>query len=283
MTPLNILIAYPYVTGGHIRALKENEERIRFVLDSGAFTAWKAGSSISLDDYCKFIENCPVQLWRYFTLDVIGDPEGTRRNYETMRARGFTPVPIFTRGEELSAIDEYYETSDLIGIGGLVGTQGNKGFVNGIMKKIAGRKAHLLGFCSLPFLKAYRPFMCDSSSWSAGVRYVTITIYAGRGKFVRMRKAEFRKKPPEAKLELIRRHGVDPRLLGQAFHWVNTGRGCGEGATAHRTISFRAWAMFQRDIEEALGIHMFLACSGDEDVRSFLLAHDWLNDKRVMT
>jgi hypothetical protein len=39
--------------------------------------------------------------------------------------------------------------------------------------------------------------------------------------------------------------------------------------------------MFQRDVGRALGTHFFLACGADEDVRSFTLAHDWLQQQKV--
>ena len=39
---LNILVAYPYADKGTVGFIKKNEKDIRFLLDSGAFTAWKA-------------------------------------------------------------------------------------------------------------------------------------------------------------------------------------------------------------------------------------------------
>jgi hypothetical protein len=167
---LNLLIAYPYLTKQLLAQVKSELPRTRFLLDSGAFTAWKAGTKIELDDYCNFIEGLDFQPWRYFTLDVIGDPKATLKNYDAMLKRGFNPVPIFTRGDSLAALEHYYRTSDLVGVGGLVGTRGNKGFVNGIMKKIGKRRVHLLGFTRLDFLKTYRPYMCDTSSWEYGAR-----------------------------------------------------------------------------------------------------------------
>lgn len=175
---LNILVAYPYMED-KIKLINENKHLIRFVLDSGAFTAWKANKKIELDDYCKFIERLPFKPWKYFTLDVVGNPDATLKNYEIMLRRGFKPIPIFTRGEDIKAIDEYYKTSDIVGIGGLVGTPGNKGFVKGIMKIIGNRKVHWLGFVHLDFIKQYKPYMCDSSTWSAAPRYGRITFYVG--------------------------------------------------------------------------------------------------------
>ena len=178
---LNLLVAYPYMTADMVRLLNDNQTEIRFLLDSGAFTAWKAGKSINVDDYCRFIESLPFKPWRYFTLDVIGDPAGSLSNYEIMLRRGFNPVPIFTRGEDVSVLEDYYKTSEVVGVGGLVLTKGNKGFVNGIMQKVGKRKVHWLGFTSLTYIKAWRPYMCDTSSWNVG-RYNNLAIYLGGGR-----------------------------------------------------------------------------------------------------
>ena len=217
---LNLLVAYPYLKGRIFETLKEIEPYTRLVVDSGAFTAWKAGKSIELDDYCKFLEALPVRPWRYFTLDVIGDPHGTMKNYEIMLARGFKPVPIFTRGEDPGVLDDLYKTSDLLGIGGLVGTQGNTGFVNGIMKKIAGRRVHLLGFTRIEFLRAHRPYMCDASSWESGARFASLPLYTGGGRFTVVNKADFAGRPDHKIATAIRRYGVDPADLRHNEMWA---------------------------------------------------------------
>lgn len=99
---LNFLVAYPYCKPDVFEVLKNQTLPYRFLLDSGAFTAHNAGKVITLDDYCRFIEAMPIKPWRYFQLDVVGDPEKTARNYEKMLERGFTPVPVFTHNESLS-------------------------------------------------------------------------------------------------------------------------------------------------------------------------------------
>lgn len=270
----NLLVAYPYVNKAVIEALKERESQIRFVLDSGAFTAWKAGKPIALDDYCRFLETLPIKPWRYFTLDVIGDPEGSMKNYEIMLNRGFKPVPIFTRGEKPEMIEEYYKTSDVVGIGGLVGTQGNKGFVNGVMKQIAGRKVHWLGFTAIDYIKYYKPYMCDSSSWSSGIRYGSLALYQGNGKFKLVNRKTFVEKPSNEIFALLQKHGIPLDDLGKSHHWVNGG-----GNRALRNASFRAWAMFQHDITTKVGSHFFLACASESDIRTFYSAFDWMKGK----
>lgn len=248
----NILIAYPYWNDQAATGIAAAGDVVRLVIDSGAFTAWKAGKPIALDDYCRFLEGLPVNPWRYFTLDVIGDPAGSMRNYETMLKRGFNPVPIFTRGEDVSVLDDYYKTSDLVGVGGLVGTQDNKGFVNGIMRRVAGRKVHWLGFTQLEYLKFYRPYMCDSSSWESGGRYGAIRLYMGNGRHVAVKKADYAKPPSAEVAERIRHYGFDPLALRKRDAWHG-------GESLNRKLSVASALALSLDIHRNLGTLMFNA------------------------
>lgn len=249
---LNLLAAYPYVSQPLISELKKGGDDIRFLLDSGAFTAWKAGKPIKLDDYCRFIESLPIKPWRYFTLDVIGDAEASMRNYETMLERGFKPVPIFTRGENLEALDYYYQTSDVVGIGGLVGTRGNKGFINGVMKAVGKRRVHWLGFTSLEYLKKYRPYMCDSSTWESGARYATIQLYMGGGQFEIIKKQDFASRLNERVLKRIKRLGFDPFVLRKSESWAG-------GPSVSRNLCAASGVAFSVDVEKNLGTRLFNA------------------------
>jgi hypothetical protein len=248
---LNLLVAYPYMQG-QTQVLKENTDILRLLVDSGAFTAWKAGKQIELDDYCRFLESLAVEPWRYFTLDVVGDPEGTLNNYETLLKRGFKPVPIFTRGEDPSVLEDYYKTSDVVGIGGLVGTSGNRGFVRGIMRHIGKRKVHWLGFTAFEFVKVYRPYMCDSSSWTSGSRFGTFDLYMGRGRMNKVTKAEMAEQPPQEILDRVRYYGLDPAGLGIKENWHG-------GRTYNRILGGYSHVHLSNDIEEKLGTKQFLA------------------------
>lgn len=249
---LNILVAYPYMNAQLVESLARIGPEMRFVLDSGAFTAWKAGKPIQLDDYCRFLDGLPIKPWRYFTLDVIGDPEGTLHNYETMLKRGFKPVPIFTRGEDPSVMDDYYKTSDVVGIGGLVGTPGNRGFVKGIMRYVGDRMVHWLGFCDINFIKAYRPYMCDSSTWESPARYGTMRLYMGRAKFKTIDRHVFQKTPDEDILSRIKFLGIDPHRLAKSCNW----RG---GPSVLRNLCARNGLTLSVDIEKQIKTKMFLA------------------------
>ena len=50
---INVLCAYPYMKKSYIKTLNKNDKNIRFLLDSGAFTAFNNGSHIDLNDFCK--------------------------------------------------------------------------------------------------------------------------------------------------------------------------------------------------------------------------------------
>ncbi len=272
---LNILIAYPYLVKTGIDFLLERQDQFRFVLDSGAFTAWKAGNEIKLDDYCRFIESLPFTPWRYFTLDVIGDADKTVENYEIMLSRGFKPVPIFTRGEKIEMLDEYYKTSDIVALGGLVGTRGNKGFVNGLMKHIAGRKCHLLGFTSIDYLKEYKPYMCDSSSWKSAMRYGDVYIYMGGGVFEILKKPAFRTRPSELLIHNIERCGFKASDLAKTSEWS------GGGGVSHR-LTVCSWILFMMEVRKNLGIEFFLASGGRPDLKMALTAYDHLTKQGLL-
>lgn len=256
---LNLLVAYPYMSKQVIQQIKENKDAIRFVLDSGAFTAWKSGKPIALDDYCRFLDSLPFEPWRYFALDVIGDPHASMKNYETMLKRGYKPVPIFTRGEDPSVLDDYYKTSDVVGIGGLVGTPGNKGFVNGIMRHVAGRKVHWLGFTSINYVKQYKPYMCDSSSWESGARYATINLYLGNGKFKIIKKTDFQNKPSPVVVEAIEKLGFSVGALAKAESWVG-------GPSVSRNLCAASGVQYSSDVEKNLKTKLFLAAAASEGI-----------------
>lgn len=269
---LNVLVAYPYATPPMLKRLAEFKDSVRFVLDSGAFTAWKAGKPIELDDYCRFLEGLPVKPWRYFLLDVIGDPHGTMRNYETMLKRGFTPVPIFTRGEDPSVLEDYYKTSDVVGIGGLVGTRRNKGFVNGIMKHVGGRKVHWLGFTVPEFVLHYRPYMCDSSSFDSPLRFGILSLYVGRGRSITVRSKDFMERPSEEVIEAVRRYGEDPAKLAIRAEWVNSGR----NRTTLERLTYKSAVAMNRDLESRSGAKIFFACTAEWKIPSLHFGLDYL-------
>ena len=249
---LNLLVAYPYMKPDLAAFLREHAAEIRLVVDSGAFTAWKSGKAIALDDYCRFLERTPVRPWRYFTLDVIGEATATDRQDREMRRRGFAPVPIFTRGEDPQRLDEMYGHSDVVAIGGLVGTRGNTGFVNGIMRHVAGRKVHWLGFTKAAFLKHHRPYMADSATWAMGPRVRIVYLYLGGCVVRQFDRKDFAAGLPWAARNALRRYGIDPAAARGELAWKRSSRLISEaGLFASVDMSLDAHRM--------IGSHVFVS------------------------
>ena len=274
--PANILVSFYYIDNPTIEKLREHKETTRFLLDSGAFSAWKKGKTIEVDDYCRFIEKLTpiIEPWRYFTLDVVGDPVKTQENYEIMLKRGFKPIPIFTRGENISSIDDYYKNSDVVGIGSLVQTKKNRQFVNAVMKKIGKRKAHWLGFTQINYLKHYKPYMCDTSAVNSAFRYARLGLYVGNGKFLSCGKSDFLKKPNTTITRIFKELEIDPKIFSKSENWINTGK-----PRNLENTTFRSYVKYQLEIEKNLGTKLFIACSGLWQVSLALSAHSFW-DKR---
>lgn len=189
MTPkLSFLVSYVYAKRPLERLAKLREsmgDRLQVFIDSGAFTAHKQGKVIALDDYLRFLDGVSFKVDRHFMLDVIGNPEGTRRNLEESIRRGYQPIPIVTRGDELSIVDEYYQHSDLIALGSVAGLgNASASWSQAMMQAINGRKAHILGMTRMNLVKIMRPWSVDSSSWVKGRRYGCVMIYDGHSNFI---------------------------------------------------------------------------------------------------
>lgn len=255
---LNVLVAIPYLKGQFQEILASRPE-VRLLLDSGAFTVWKSGKPYPIDDYVRFVRELPMKPWRYFTLDEIGNPQGTLKNYERLRAEGLTPVPIFTRGDDIKMLDHYFETSDVVGIGGLVGTRGNKGFVRGIMEHTKGRNVHWLGFTQRDFVGAYKPYSCDTSSCSAGYRFGFVDLYLGNGVFRRVKKVEFSKNPDLELRAIFDQLGEDITDLRKNENWRKTKT----SAITFARVAYKSWVKFSLDLERKLGVKLFLAQAGN--------------------
>lgn len=263
-TPLNLLIAYPYLRDRDLDWLGRQEcGSFRLLVDSGAFTAHQQGSTIDVRDYIAFLKAMPFEPWRYFSLDVIGDPEATRSNHQRMLDAGLSPIPVWTTGQDLDELEALFETAEVVGFGGLVGSRGhgNQGNarwrVQQGMAKAKGRLTHWLGYACPPLMRSLRPYSVDTSSWRSGTRYGILRLYAGNGVWKDLhaptRKgigdAVFRR-PKESEARLLLSYGIRCEELLLPSFWRSSGR-------LHE-ITTRAYLRFMVECE-ANGTHLFFA------------------------
>ena len=174
----HILESWHYVgKQSFVDHMRNNNAQI--FLDSGAFSAWTLGVTLSIEEYCNYItrnrdilrtEDGAVMA---SVMDGIGDPLQTYRNQLEMEARGVTPLPCFHFGEDERYLDHYVENYDYITIGGMVGK--SVATLNTWLDRVwprmvdgSGRpklKVHAFGITSVSVMQDYPWYSCDSSSW----------------------------------------------------------------------------------------------------------------------
>lgn len=137
---------------------------IEIMADSGAFSAWKQGREINIQDYMTWLTKRNINL--YFNLDVVGDPESTATNQAKMEAAGFSPIPVFHYGEPWELLDQLVNKNAQVGLGGTVG----RGFTEKVnwLQQVFSRhpegKFHALGITSEQILTQF-PFTSVDSTW----------------------------------------------------------------------------------------------------------------------
>ena len=96
--------------------------RIQLMLDSGAFSSWKKGEELNLQDYISYIKSCDGLLSSYVCLDSIPGNAGNMdrsqaeieksaaasyRNQQAMKDAGLSPIPVFHQGERFEWLEKY--------------------------------------------------------------------------------------------------------------------------------------------------------------------------------
>lgn len=158
-------------------------------LDSGAFSAYTLGVTLSVKDYCDYIQRnsdiIRVEDGSVMAsvLDGIGDPLQTYRNQLEMEARGVRPLPCFHAGEDERYLEWYVQNYEYITLGGMVGSSTKQLMVwlDRIWERFltdgSGRprlKVHGFGITAVPIMEAYPWYSCDSSSWIQSAAFGSI-------------------------------------------------------------------------------------------------------------
>ena len=249
-------------------ALFANNPHVEVLLDSGAFTALNSGEEIHLKDYMAFLEMWRDKLFGYLALDVLGDPVGTDVNLRVMRNAGFKPIPVHVRGDDEARMDELFEWSDWVALGGLRRPHtgwGPKEYVKQKMIWAKGRNVHWLGYTNHGMVRGFRPYSCDSSNWAIGARWGVLHVHLGGWKWSRRGKlAEGALDQPFCKeeIEMFRQCGFEPKDVRNPRNWRLDVK---NGATRDTHVPFRVTALsyvsWIRHMRAVVGTREFLACS----------------------
>lgn len=196
--------------------------------DSGAFSAMSVGADVQLHEYVAWLQRWHHLFTTYVNLDVIGDAEATWTNQQAMEDAGLQPVPVFHGGSPWDHLERYCQRYPYVALGGMVFTAGPRALLRWCVEAFQRARPHgtvFHGFAQtkLSILKALPWYSVDSSSWSAGHRYGTLSLWDDqRATWVRCtlgNHADVYSKAP-----LIRAHGGDPAVLAKRGVGLNSGK-----------------------------------------------------------
>lgn len=150
-------------------------------LDSGAFSVYNLGTEIDIDEYIKYVGEWGDKITHYATLDVIGDPHATYKNWEYMRAAGLNPMPVYHAPTEEKYLKKYIEDSEYLALGDIakLSRKARSRFLDNVWKEYlvpSGVKVHGFGLTSYPLLARYPWYSVDSTKWFRDGIYGRILI-----------------------------------------------------------------------------------------------------------
>lgn len=185
--PVDALVSYHYFREDRSLAPLVATGRLRMIGDSGAFSALTQGAPIDLDAYAVWCQRWRQHLYWVASLDVIGDPVATLRNWKTLRERhNIDAVPTLHAGADTKWLDVYAsEGVDFCGLGGMAGTgQAPKAYRWAVhmfryaRDKWPGMRFHLWGVTNRKFLDVLPAYSADSSGiLGAAYRYAALRIF----------------------------------------------------------------------------------------------------------
>lgn len=196
----------------------------KWFLDSGAFTFYMAGqdSSLVLQKYIDYLQGVAKGHERYAALDVIGDPVGTWKNDEVMRAAGLNPIAAVHFGEPHSLMKKYIDAGvKYIALGGYAGAMVKPRvamrWISAVFTHVRDHyektgeliKVHGFGMMDEAILLSYPFYSVDSTVWLISQRYGKIVVWDAQ----KVQLSQLNPKSTDHLLPAWRDYGVPLALL----------------------------------------------------------------------
>lgn len=150
------------------------DDSINLMIDSGAFSAFnnKGFEFVTLDNYCRFIENVEDFVEKYVMLDVIGNSAKSKENYKGMLSRGLNPMFVVTMFDnDFEFVKEAVSHNRHVCVAGGA-TVKNDWLIQRYQRvmRACNNEAliHGLAFVTFPRMMQCRLASVDSSSWHVG-------------------------------------------------------------------------------------------------------------------
>ena len=282
-----MLVSYAFLKDS--RALTEtvlSAPGLELLLDSGAFTALNAGHEIGLADYIEFLHEWKKYLFGYMALDKLQDPVTTDANLQVMLREKLKPIPIHVFGDDGARMDQLFEWSRWVALGGLRRPHRGAASPEYLKQKMAwarGRRVHWLGYVRAAALRAYKPFSADCSSFASGVRYGHVQANAGRGEWraFNLEQVNAEKSYLRADVrQLLDDYGVPVEHFVDPRYWRNGGRvsGVDPRETVVMRLPCRSWVRYVMETKRETGTRLFIA-SIPQSLQHVLDAFEWWKGK----
>lgn len=175
-TPLNLLLSFAYgaknpVLNAEFFAMSKSGEA-NVMIDSGAFSAFgsKGFGHVTLDNYCKYLEQFGDLSQKYVMLDVIGNHEASKKNYEVMVERGFKPMFVFTLNDnDYGYVKDTLKVCKHVCVAGGAATKGDwliQRYQRTMKMTDDKARIHGLAFVTYPRMLQCKLESVDSSTWT---------------------------------------------------------------------------------------------------------------------
>lgn len=201
--PLRILFSYHYYKNEDIAQLLHDDFAgidCDVFFDSGAYSAWTTGSTITVDEYVAWLKKWGHLCSCAAALDVIGDAKASYEQTEELRAKlgevSFPIIPVYHSNDEGGFVwlDRYLKAGyDYIGIsptGSIY--RDKKAYRAWLAECFRRRPAHVryhgFGVTHLQFLKEFPWYSVDSTTWMTGFFFAELRLFdSNRGQLVNVR------------------------------------------------------------------------------------------------
>ncbi len=185
-----------------------------------------------------------------------------------MQSAGYTPIPIFTRGEHPEYLEELFQTSQavdgLVGIGGIqVKANNSAGYLKMLMGKVGKRNVHWLGFTVHDFLLYFKPYSADSINWKGTALFGNMKLLMGNGMFRTVTKNTFWNSNYAAKVAAL---GFDPSALADDEAWKG-----GKGL-AHR-IATASYLEYMHEMRTRTGTKVYPVVNNTTEFEVIITEH----------
>jgi hypothetical protein len=143
-------------------------KQVDIIMDSGAFSVYTKGEVIDMDAYIEYIKEWKRYLTAYVALDVIGDAEGSFKNWIIMKEAGLDPIPIYHLHEPTELLYRYMKLTNYIGVGGVASrmtARNNKILFDNFWRRVVDEegmpkvKVHGMGITDVDVMTRY-PWFC---------------------------------------------------------------------------------------------------------------------------